>query len=166
MHGAEKPDDGLGLVRHLPGEISAHQDAQPVSCADVLQAGRRRAQPQIDRGHALHRRRQFPREARNGQHAQRIAELGDHHRLPRLDQDRAGRRQGARQLERRQQRAWRGTPPASPAGDRIDDAVEIVIVVIVRMRVQHLSHSAPGADALGMVGGRRSSIGVSGAGMR
>ena len=79
--GAQELRDMRRVVVDLPGEIGLHQDAQPVPRADVLQAAGGRPQPQVDRDRSLDRRGDLPGEARRGQYADRLAELGDDDRL-------------------------------------------------------------------------------------
>ncbi len=47
-HRAQELAHPLRIVRHLPGNVGLHQDAQPIARADVLQSSGGRAQAQID----------------------------------------------------------------------------------------------------------------------
>ncbi len=77
----QKLTDVRRVVGHLPGRIDLNENPQAVAGADVLQAGRRGPQAQIDRYARFDGRGQLPRQPRRGQDPHGIAQAADHHSL-------------------------------------------------------------------------------------
>ena len=108
----------IGVRGHLPGDVRLHEHAQSVARADVLKAGRGRAQAEVDRDRALERHRQLPGEAGLRDDAIRIAEARDDGRRAGRNHHDAGGRDGGEQHETRDAEA------------QVETNVLVVIVIV------------------------------------